>query len=281
MQATNLGMVDDFLVELEANLLREYHELQRTPVDLALFASALSQLWIFGVYELLRTWRQRVREALDLDGQLRQLDEGGRQLLLQTKREGIRETFPYSEGRQEMHASAIERLAMDYQYVESIRIASDQAESIFRRIEALRIHLAKHEVPKMKGSAAFAPGYGRIHMETGSIYYQFEVRPPQVDVLSRRDIADACRELLLDRSKAMLPEGIRVRMRPIQEIGYGAKQVVVTLKDGTEFEDVFVLWDREVSSVGRYPELPFDARDVVAVRPTVSTDLPHSGMSPR
>jgi hypothetical protein len=266
MQAGNLGMVDDFLSDLEASVLREYHEIDRTPVESAAFLSALSQLWIFGVYELLRTWRQRVRDALALDRKLGQSSGSEREEILLKTREEIAAASPYSEGRQAIQWSTVERIATDVSYVESLRTAADKSESVFRRIEALRVHLAKHEVPKLKGSLAFSPGYGRIHMQTGSIYYQFEVRPPQVDVLSRRDVADACRALPLDRAKSMLPERVRSQMQSITEIGYGAKQVTVTLKDGSEFEDVFVLWDREVSSVGMFSELPFDARDIVAVR---------------
>jgi hypothetical protein len=36
-------------------------------------------------------------------------------------------------------------------------------EPLFRRIEALRMNLAKHEVPKLHAVPAMAPGYGRIN----------------------------------------------------------------------------------------------------------------------
>jgi hypothetical protein len=65
MQAMNLGVVDRFLVGIELELLQEYEQLERTPMASATFVSALTQLWIFGVYELLRTWRQRVGDVLD------------------------------------------------------------------------------------------------------------------------------------------------------------------------------------------------------------------------
>ncbi len=254
MQATNLGFVDAFLVDLESRLLREYRALDRTPLDSAAFASALSQLWIFGVYELLRTWRQRVREAVSLADLLKSMGPRERETRLEQERYRIRDTSPYGAGLEDGRSRIVERISRDPGFVDAIHAASDKTESVFRRIEALRVHLAKHEVPKARGTPAFAPGYGRINMENGSIYYEFLVRPPQVDVLSRRDVADACRDLRTDKT------------RSIAEIGYGAKQAIVTLKDGTEFEDVFVLWDREVSSVGRYAKLPFDARDVVRVR---------------
>ena len=63
MQAVNLGMVHEFLLEIERELLRELVELERTPPN-TIFVSAISQLWVFGLYELLRTWRQRADEVL-------------------------------------------------------------------------------------------------------------------------------------------------------------------------------------------------------------------------
>src|SRR5574337_1181491 len=65
MQATNLQIVDGFLEEQELALLKEYLQLERTPIPFLMFVSALSQLWVFGVYELLRTWRHRVQSVLD------------------------------------------------------------------------------------------------------------------------------------------------------------------------------------------------------------------------
>lgn len=64
MQAMNVDLVGGYLDELEGRLLEEYVELERTPFQSAMFVSALSQMWVFAVYELLRTWRQRVVEVL-------------------------------------------------------------------------------------------------------------------------------------------------------------------------------------------------------------------------
>jgi hypothetical protein len=62
-QATNLGIVDHYITELEYRVLKELHQTERTP-PLTHFLSAQSQMWIFAAYELLRTWRQRVREII-------------------------------------------------------------------------------------------------------------------------------------------------------------------------------------------------------------------------
>jgi hypothetical protein len=266
MQAINLGLVDDFLADLESRLLAEYMQADGTPLPSAAFLSALSQLWIFGVYELLRTWRQRVREATSLAAKLQPASTQERQRLLESERQRIRETSPYGMDIEDGRRCIVQRIDEDPAFVDAIRAAADKIESVFRKIEALRVHLAKHEVPKTKGAPAFAPGYGRIDMDNGSICYEFLVRPPEVDNLSRRDVADACRELVTDKTAMMLPESVRAQLEGIPEIGYGAKKVIATLKDGREFDDVFVLWGREIASVGTHPEQPFDARDVVRVR---------------
>ena len=64
MQAMNLTIVDSMIEEMEGDLLAEYIHLERTPIPSVMTVSALSQLWIFGVYELLRTWRQRLQDVL-------------------------------------------------------------------------------------------------------------------------------------------------------------------------------------------------------------------------
>ena len=61
MQGQNVMLVDFYLRDLERDLLRELVETERTPYLATVIVSALSQMWIFAVYELLRTWRQRIK----------------------------------------------------------------------------------------------------------------------------------------------------------------------------------------------------------------------------
>jgi hypothetical protein len=55
MQGQNVMLVDFYLRDLERDLLRELVEIERTPFPATLIVSALSQMWIFVVYELLPT----------------------------------------------------------------------------------------------------------------------------------------------------------------------------------------------------------------------------------
>jgi hypothetical protein len=66
MQAFNVSIVDQFIMDLEHDVLRKLDNEESTPMPEVTFLSAQSQMWIFAVYELLRTWRERARDAVQL-----------------------------------------------------------------------------------------------------------------------------------------------------------------------------------------------------------------------
>lgn len=265
MQAMNIDLVDTHLSDMEDALLKEYIEIEHTPVEMTLLVSALSQLWIFGLYELLRTWRQRALDVDRFSEALKGVNQAEKKQLIANKKAKIKTTVA-SEGFDMVHWEPYQQAAADEEFVKSIHSAIDQSEGLFRRIEALRISLAKHELPKEKGSFAMAPGYGRIDMKDGSIYWQVVLQGNEVDLVSRRSIADSCRALLEDRSTAILPRGIQEKIRCFPKSGYWTVRVTVSLKDGTEYCKVLVAWSKEVIHVSGYEEIPFDARSVVDVQ---------------
>ena len=63
-QAFNVALVDEFVMKLELDLLRQQFREERTPIPEAMFVSAQSQMWIFAAYELMRTWRQRAKDMI-------------------------------------------------------------------------------------------------------------------------------------------------------------------------------------------------------------------------
>ena len=81
MQLRNVSMVDLYLIQLEKDLFDEYVRLDRTPVPDALFVNALSQMWLFGAYELLRTWRQRVKELTSYGDKIYSTHQSERKLI--------------------------------------------------------------------------------------------------------------------------------------------------------------------------------------------------------
>ncbi|MFH1296852.1 MAG: hypothetical protein ABIJ04_06215, partial [Bacteroidota bacterium] len=110
------------------------------------------------------------------------------------------------------------------------------------------------------------PGYGRIDMSDGSIYWQVVLEKNEIDLVSRRAIADDCRALLKKRPSAFLSEPIQEKIATFPRHGYGVKLVTAILKNGIEYKNVMVAWSREVIHVGGYANVPFDARKVIDVR---------------
>ena len=192
MQAVNIAIVDPHLEYLESQLLDRYFANDRTPIPEMMFVSALSQMWVFAVYELLRTWRQRALELVEFGEELQGIAPARRRKRVQEKISQLRGAS--GSPALAMRQKGFRRVART-RYLERVKKALEQVTPVFRRIEALRVTIAKHEVPKSKGVTAFAPGYARIDMITGSITWQITLRDGTVDVLSRRAIADELRNV--------------------------------------------------------------------------------------
>lgn len=60
-QLFSLNYVDQFITRLEYENLQTWFRDDRVPLEDSLLLSAQSQMWIFAIYELLRTWKQRIR----------------------------------------------------------------------------------------------------------------------------------------------------------------------------------------------------------------------------
>lgn len=265
MQAVNLAVVDTLLEDMETQLLDEYIKLDRTPIPTFTMVSALSQLWVFGVYELLRTWRQRARHVLQFADEVHSLVPKKRAARIALQKETVRSASAVPDHADPQYYRAFERAATDEGYANVIRAALDRSERPFRRIEALRVHLAKHEIPKTKGSFGMAPGYGRIDSFTGSIWWEVPLGSMEVDALTRREVASECRNLASSRPLPLLPGAIRDGLAQVAEYSYGIKRVVLLLDDGSAYES-YVAWDKEIVFVPGHTDVPFDVGRVVGVR---------------
>lgn len=195
MQAQNIALTDIDLREMEGDLLREYMERERTPAMSALRVSAWSQMWVFAFYELLRTWRQRAREIKEYAEKLRDNPDA----------EGVKGEFhakfdklsqlSRTAGVFDRHvAKAAE--AAPAETVGQIERATEIVTPFFRRLEAVRMTLAKHEIPKAAGMFATAPGYGRIDMSNGSIYWMIDYKDGTSEIISRQGLAEEFETLL-------------------------------------------------------------------------------------
>jgi hypothetical protein len=189
MQATNLGIVDQFLTDLEFQVLRESSNDDRD-LGAMLFLNAQSQMWMFSAYELLRTWRQRINDAQKL------LDSGE----INDKIHDLLKDQGFQHFGMEIRAGQLQRLlsAPDTRQLmnEDLRLTH----ILYKRLDYLRVALAKHEVKGRRGSIALAPGYGRLDIWTGSVQYELEAGQVSLGTLSRRDVADGIRAFA-DRSE--------------------------------------------------------------------------------
>lgn len=270
MQALNLGMVHEFLLEIEKDLLRDLLELERTPPN-TIFVSAISHLWVFGVYELLRTWRQRANEVLNFAIKVsRATGSNRRKLLAFKKRQLLGGAIEPLAGHHRW--SQFRKAATNKNYARKLREAIDRYELIFRRLEALRVSLAKHELPKQHGMPAIPammPGYGRIDEATGSIRWEYLLQGREVDALTRRGIAEQCLMLAKETRRPILKPEIQKKIQRLSRAtwySYGVHKLVVTLRDGREQPGVYVAWCKEVVGVQGHHGIPFNLEDVVDVR---------------
>jgi hypothetical protein len=205
MQATNIALVDTYLQHLEAQLVSEYLKNERTP-DSFIFVSALSQLWLFGLYELLRTWRQWVSELIAYGEELEKLAQApngttARSARIERQRQKLSKASSLITEDVDYNRS-FKQVEDNPSSLEELRWARDAVLPIFRRLEALRVTLAKHEIPKTKGLRPLMPGYARIDMTTGSLSWFIILKDDDSDLISRRSIVDSLMALAKSRPKA-------------------------------------------------------------------------------
>lgn len=271
MQAFNLAVVDAILEDLETDLLAEYMQQESTPIQSTLVASAVGQLWIFGIYEFFRTWRGRARDVLMFADAVRNLESKEQEKRIADKRAEVRARAAVPDLADLSHWKAFERAAKDPAFVAAIRLAIDRSEMTFRRVEALRMYLAKHEVPKAKGSFGSAPGYGRIDMSNGSIYWQVDLGRMEVDVISRRGIADELRHLAMEVPFVVLPDRFR---RDVEQLSppnyYGFKRVRLVMEGGNEYETRVIL-NKQIVDFSGLPET-FEANRVAKILPAIQPE---------
>lgn len=192
MQAINIGLIDQLITKYEYELLREYNQIEKTP-NSTMAVSALSQMWIYALYEVLRMWIARKRKFNSLQEDEKKLNEW-------LKDKDIDDDSNLTANIQKIQML---RFVNDKDYRKRIDKTHQNLEKIFHAVELIRINLAKHEAPKDNKAVPKSPGYGRINEWCGSLDFQLlEKNKNYTDIvdndsyyttLSRRDIADALR----------------------------------------------------------------------------------------
>ncbi len=189
MQARNIAIVDFTLIRgIEASALEAYIERERTPTDILITLSALSQMWVFALYEFLRTWRQRANEIIEIEKKYALLEPSLRQPYLdnEVKKARKKEGSTLSPQYYARHIAQVS----DHKFVGQLKLYFEQTDALFREAEALRVTLAKHEVPKTSGLIAEAPGYGRMSYRDGSMYWFVTLKDGSQFSVNRRELSN-------------------------------------------------------------------------------------------
>lgn len=262
MQATNLAIVEAMLQPMEEDLAGDYWVNERVPIDKFMSVSALTQLWVLGVYEFLRTWRQWVEDVLARCAALDELDPLARASAIERERHRLRQATPESPGGVP-YAAGFGRAATDDVYRARLLDALYRSDIPFRRIEALRVHLAKHETPKGNQYASGA-GYGRIGHDR-SIQFQIPLGKREVTALSRRDISSDLRNMRSDHPLCVLTPAIQMAIEKLPQSSYGIRRVLMTLDDGSVYEGA-IAWRRHIVWVKGFDMPPFSADRVVQIK---------------
>ena len=185
----NISIVDQFITDWEGDLLRHYIEIEKTPLDRCMFVSAQSQMWIFAVYELLRTWQGGIKKLI-------KWSESG----------GLKPFIEKHRHRSDINVAASIRVRQarglldDPTYRAVMESHYALMEPPFQIADSLRVNLAKHEIPGNENQIPMAPGYGRINMYCGAMDFQINCRNGDFTVLNRRDLAEALRAVELTSS---------------------------------------------------------------------------------
>jgi hypothetical protein len=185
MQTTNIGVVDQFIMRLETEALSKLYDEGGRDMELGVFLSAQSQMWIFAIDELLRTWRERARAALD----------HMRKDTLKDRIAALRSDKGFRHHGEEALADQLQALADDPQIAIELDEHLRRSHIPYARLDHLRVALAKHEVKGKRGALASAPGYGRYNAGCGAFDYQIEAGRAILDTINRRDIADEFRAM--------------------------------------------------------------------------------------
>jgi hypothetical protein len=191
MQFRNLAIIDQtFLRPLENDALRECLQRERTPTEFVMPLSALSQMWVFAVYEVLRTWRQRARELKEAHEQYLAIDFSDQEKWLKERVAKAKSKEVMAVNSIPFYSQKFERLS-EPNFISDVSNYMDETEGLFRIAESLRVHLAKHEIPKTSQMVAHNPGYGRLNMTTGSMYWPVVLKDGEMMMIDRQKISNA------------------------------------------------------------------------------------------
>lgn len=193
---TWLGMQAQHIAAVEIGIIRPL-ELQTARIifneesygGIMMALNGVSQMWLFSLYEFLRTWRQRATQLLQLADQYAKT-------LPRKQKAFLERTIADAQGKEKhvfsgvsYYSAHVSRIA-DPAFVQAVEAYYNKTDGWFGFIEELRMNLAKHEVPKKRGMVAEMPGYARMDVLKGTLYWQFIDAQGGLQKLDRREAAN-------------------------------------------------------------------------------------------
>jgi hypothetical protein len=182
-QVFNIATVDQFLMGLEMDFLRSRMD-EDTPRDptRTIFLGAQTEMWIFAVYELMRSWRERAKLAINL------AEHGG----LEAKIAHLAAKPSWDYGNHTVSLQ-LTRARDEPGLVQRLREDLLRTHVPFHLLAWVRVQLAKHQEP---GNAkSFIRSHPMMDRWTGSLKYELTQGPVIATTMSRRNLADALRGL--------------------------------------------------------------------------------------
>jgi hypothetical protein len=195
-QAQHIAAVEIGIVRpLELHTARKLFQ-EESATDLLLALNGVSQMWLFSLYEFLRTWRQRAKQLLKLADQYAKTKPAKRKAFLKHSLSDAKAKEKHIFSGASFYSHHISKIA-DPVFVASIKAYYEKTDGFFSWIEELRMNLAKHEVPKTRGMVAEMPGYARMDVVTGTLYWQFIGTHGGLEKLNRRKAANFFLDIVL------------------------------------------------------------------------------------
>jgi hypothetical protein len=193
---TWLGMQAQHIAAVEIGIIRplELHTArtifaEEPYADVMMALNGVSQMWLFSLYEFLRTWRQRATQLLQLADQYAKTLPRKQKAFLEKTIADAKAKEKHIFSGASFYSEHVSRIT-DPAFVDAIKAYYEKMDGWFSFIEELRMNLAKHEVPKKHGMVAEMPGYARIDLVRGTLYWQFIDAQGGLQKLDRREAAN-------------------------------------------------------------------------------------------
>jgi hypothetical protein len=191
MQLRNIAIVDlGVLRDIELQAMQSYFADDRVDGNILMLLSATSQMWVFSLYEFMRTWRSKAKHILKTAVEYQTVAPRKKKKFLQQILDNAEGKHKFVRIAPNFYHEQLSKID-DPAFVASVQKYFDDTAGLFSEVSFLRVALAKHEVEGKPGFAAEAPGYGRMSYWTGSLYWHLVNKDGYQERVERVELADA------------------------------------------------------------------------------------------